>query len=152
MLRKASALEEETKWATCLCRPCNQSIHLTEFVTVMPRCWPPTEDKLTHESLCEIASDRKLLLWFKFGVNFEVAFKQNYATQVTIRPAMCKNMVLPFHLQLLQFQPHGKCARQGGQLACFGDVCWCDAVSISHFLLQMAKVQWTKHKIVWIRV
>jgi len=71
---------------------------------------------------------------------------------LTIRPAKCKNMALPFHLQLLQFQPCGKCARQGGQLVCFGDVCWCDAVCISHFLLQMVKVQSTNHKFVLICV
>jgi len=36
---------------------------------------------------------------------------------------VCKNMALPFHLQLLQFQPHGKCVGQGGQLVCFSAVC-----------------------------
>jgi len=60
---------------------------------------------------------------------------------LTFRPAVCKNVALPFHLQLLQFQPRDQCVGQGGQLVCFGDVCWCDVVCISHFLLQMAKVQ-----------
>jgi len=63
---------------------------------------------------------------------------------------VCKNMALPFHLQLMQFQPRGKCGGQGGQLVCFSVVCWCDAVCVSHFLLQMSKVQSSNHKIVSI--
>jgi len=31
-------------------------------------------------------------------------------------------MALSFHLQLLQFQPSGKCVGQGGQLVCFSAV------------------------------
>ena len=41
---------------------------------------------------------------------------------------VCKNMALPFHPQLLQFQPRGKCVGWGGQLAWLSDVCWCDVV------------------------
>jgi len=61
-----------------------------------------------------------------------------------------KNMALPFHLQLLQFQPRGKCVGQGGQLVCFSAVCWCDTVCISYFSLQMPKVQSSNHKMVLI--
>ena len=41
---------------------------------------------------------------------------------------VCKNMALPFHPQLLQFKPRGKCVGWGGQLAWLSDVCWCDVV------------------------
>jgi len=37
-LRKASAVEVETEWAAWLCHRCNQSMHLTEGVTVMSLC------------------------------------------------------------------------------------------------------------------
>ena len=37
-LRKTSAVEEETKWASWLYHRCNQSMHLTEGVTVMSLC------------------------------------------------------------------------------------------------------------------
>ena len=46
---------------------------------------------------------------------------------LTVRP-VCKNMALPFHLQLLQFQPRGKCVGRGGHLACFSDIFSCDVV------------------------
>jgi hypothetical protein len=40
LVRKANAVKEETKWAAWLYHQCNQSIHVTDGVTVMslPPC------------------------------------------------------------------------------------------------------------------
>jgi len=62
LLRKASAVEEETKWAAWLYHRCNQSIHLTEGVTVMSHSASVLQKISMHMNhLCEIASNRKLL-------------------------------------------------------------------------------------------
>jgi len=69
-LRKASAVEEETEWAAWLYHRCDQSMHLTEGVTVMPLCWPFTEDKLAHESSMWNCIKLKVIvliqMWCKF--------------------------------------------------------------------------------------
>jgi len=57
--------------------------------------------------LCEIASNRKLLRSFKCGVNFEVALKQNCATEVTYsETCLCAKIWLcHFTLSFCSFNP-----------------------------------------------
>ena len=87
-------------------------------------------------------------MWCKFWSCIKAKLCNRSHSQLDL--PVGKNMALPFHLQLLQFQLRGKCVGLGGQLVCFSAVCWCDAVCIAHFLLQMSKVQSSTHKIVSI--
>jgi len=48
MLRKASAVEEETKWAAWLYHWCNQAIYLTAGVTVMSLFASPLQKISMH--------------------------------------------------------------------------------------------------------
>jgi urease accessory protein UreF len=66
MLTKASAVEEETKLATWLYYWCNQSIQLTEGVTVMSLSASLLQKINMHMNcVCKIALNRKLLRDFE---------------------------------------------------------------------------------------
>jgi hypothetical protein len=84
LLTKASAVEEATKWAAWLYNRCNQFIQLTECVTVMSLSASlPQKINMNTYHMCEITLNRKLMQKFKSYVNFQVALKQNYKTEVT---------------------------------------------------------------------
>jgi len=63
MLTKASAVEEETKWAAWLYHRCNQSKHLTEGVTVMSLSASLLQKISLHmNDLCKIAPNKIIVL------------------------------------------------------------------------------------------
>jgi len=143
-LRKASAVEGETESAPWLYHRYVQSMHLTEGVTVMSLSASILQKISLHMNhLCEIALNRKLLYKFEMCCKFLSCIKANLCNRShsQLDLPVYKNMFLPFHLQLLQFQPCAKCVGQGSHLACFSAICWCDAICIWHFSLQMPKVQ-----------
>jgi len=53
-------------------------------------------------------------MWCKFLIYIKERLYNRSHSQSDL--PVCENMALPFHLQLLQFQPQGKCVGQGGQL------------------------------------
>jgi hypothetical protein len=75
----------------CLYHRCNQSIHVTGGMTVMPLSARPQrktsaatssmpnhiKPKIITYHLCQIALNQSLSCKFKSGVNFNAAFKQN---------------------------------------------------------------------------
>jgi hypothetical protein len=131
LLRKASAVEGETRLAAWLYHRCNQSIHWTEGVTVMSLSASLLQKIILHmDHLCEIALNRKLLRKFekccKFSGWIEAQLCNSSHSQLDV--PVCRNMALPVHPQLLQFQPLGKCVGRGGLLASFSEIFWCDVV------------------------
>ena len=135
-LRNSSAVEEEKEeWVTWLYHRCNQSMHLTEGVTVMSLSASLLQNKHAHESSMQNCIKQKVIvliqMWCKFWSCIKAKLCNRSHSQLDL--PVCKNVALSFHLQLLQFEPRGKCVGQGGQLVCFSAVCWCDAVCISLF-------------------
>jgi hypothetical protein len=89
-------------------------------------------------------------MWSVFRFSSCIKAKLYNRSHSRLNLPVCKNMVLPIHPQLLQFQNRGKCVGRGRHLVFFSDACWCDVECTSHFLLQMAKVQLTTHRFVLI--
>jgi hypothetical protein len=99
LVRKANAVDEETKWATWFYHQRNQSIHVTDGVKVTSLLASLLQKvKVTTNHLCQIMLNRKLLRTFdkcdhrssmpnhvkpkimgklKSGVSFQVTLKQN---------------------------------------------------------------------------
>jgi len=91
---------------------------------------PPTEDKLAHESSMWNCIKLKISALIQMWCKFWSCIKANLCNRSHLQwdLPVCKSMALPFHPQLLQFQPRGKCVGWGGQLAWCSDSCWCDVV------------------------
>ena len=70
LVRKDSALQVATKWAVWLCHHCNQSIHMTDRVTVSSLTFSLQKISVATDLLLQIALNWKLSLifekWFKF--------------------------------------------------------------------------------------
>ena len=81
LVRKASAVEEETKWSTWLYHQCNQSIHVTYGVTVtsLPASLLQKMSANT-DCLSEIALNRKLPRKFEKWCKFSSH----------VKPKLCK--------------------------------------------------------------
>jgi len=95
-------------------------MHLTEGVTVMSLYASLLQKiSLRMNHLCEIALNRKLLCKFERCCKFLSCIKAKLCNRShsQLDLPVCKNMFLPFHLQLLQFQTRAKCVGQGRQLA-----------------------------------
>jgi hypothetical protein len=72
LVRKAKAVEEETKWAVWLCHQHNQSIHVTDRMALMSLSASfLLKICVATDHLCQIALNRKLLRnfdkWCKFS-------------------------------------------------------------------------------------
>jgi DNA/RNA-binding domain of Phe-tRNA-synthetase-like protein len=72
LVRKANAVEEETEWATRLYHQCNQSIHVTDGVTVTSLSASLLQKiRAATDHLCQITLNQKLShelkKWSKFS-------------------------------------------------------------------------------------
>jgi len=68
MLTKACVIEEETKWAAWLYHWCNQSIHLTEGVTVMSLPASHLQKISLHMNhQCKIAPNKIIVLIYSLA-------------------------------------------------------------------------------------
>ena len=109
LLRKCSAVEEETKWAAWLYHWCNQSIHLTEGVMVMSLSASLIQKINMHMNhLCKTAFNQKILCQFEKCCKFSSPIKAQLCNRshLQLYLPVCKNMVWSVS-SALQFQPCG---------------------------------------------
>lgn len=80
LVRSISAFEEETKWAMWLYHQHNQFIHVTDGVIVTSLSASLLQKiSVAVDCLCQITLNRKLAC--TFGVNLQVALKQNHVKE-----------------------------------------------------------------------
>lgn len=90
-------LEEESTWAMWLYHQCNQSIHVTDGMTVMSPSASHVHKYRLTDHLCEIGLNWKLLHkftdWCKFSIHIKAKLhkKKSYKT----RPACTAEFKLP---------------------------------------------------------
>jgi hypothetical protein len=90
LVRKANAVEEETKWATWLCHQHHQSIHVTDGVTVTSLPASLLQKmSVTTDRLCQITLHRKLSCKFKKWCKFSSCVKAKSRNTRTTCTRIC---------------------------------------------------------------
>jgi hypothetical protein len=137
MLRKASAVEEETKWAAWLNHRCNQAKNWTAGVTVMSLFASLLQKISMHmDLLCKIAFNWNILCQFEKCCKFSSLFKAKICNKshLQLYLPVCKNMALPVS-SAFAVSTSWEVRWAGRTLAIFSDVFWCDVVCTKHFSL-----------------